>query len=119
MPSQAEGSNHIGIYEPNTKSFGEKAERLDRNELFSLLPEILQNCRNYFPRVEMLIPLEDKETFGDIDLVIISDTPPDQDDEQRMRQVFGRSLIAYHHQKNDKMDSLSSPYHPAKRYRWI
>lgn len=105
MSSHLEGSNHTNIYEPNTKSFGLLAERLNRDEFNLAVIEIINKCSEYFPDVEMIIPLEDKVSFGDIDIVILSDTPPELDDETRMREIFGESLLGYKHTKNNKMDS--------------
>jgi len=93
-------------YEPIEKRFGSEAERLTKPEFLAAIEEIISKCRNEFPEVKPIIPLDDKETFGDVDLVIISNTSPEDSDEERMKRVFGDSLLDYRHQKNDKMDSL-------------
>lgn len=93
-------------YDSISKSFGPEAERLNREEYRTAVDEIVTIGTRIFPRMEALIPLDDKLTFGDIDIVVISNVDPDQSDEDRIRSVFGESILRYHHLKNDKMDSV-------------
>lgn len=106
MPMSKGKERKRSLYEAINKLHGEKAERLSRNEYFFAILEIKQKCRAHFRRVEEIMVLDDKTTFGDVDLIVINETPPAESDEDRMRQTFQNSLLEYKHQKNDRMDSL-------------
>ncbi len=94
------------IYREMLKRFGEVAERVDRDEYFAAVEEISNIAEGKFLDIMSIIPLDDKSSFGDIDLVVIWDRPQDQSGEDYFKDVFGEKLVDYKHLKNDKMDSI-------------
>ncbi len=93
-------------YEQIQKQFGEVAERLDRQEYFEVVREIELQIEGKFADGMSIIPLDDKESFGDIDMVIIWDKSQEESGEDYFREIFGEKVISYTHLKNNKMDSL-------------
>ncbi len=94
------------VYDRAQKQFGELAQRVTRQEYFDIVEEIELQLDGRFVEAMSIIPLEDKESFGDIDMVIIWDMPQDQSGEEYYREIFGDKLVDYRHLKNDKMDSV-------------
>lgn len=94
------------VYEPIQKRFGEQAERLSKQEYFEVVREIELQIEGRFVDCMSIIPLDDKESFGDIDLIVIWDRLQDESGEDYFREIFGNKLISCTHLKNDKMDSV-------------
>lgn len=94
------------VYEPKPKRFGEQAERLDKQEYFEAVREIELQIEGKFLDGMSIIPLEDKNGFGDVDMVIIWDRPQEESGEDYLREIFGDKVVDYNHLKNDKMDSV-------------
>lgn len=94
------------VYDRAQKQFGELAERVSRQEYFEAVEEIQLQLEGRFSEALSIIPLDDKESFGDIDMVIIWDRLQDQSGEDYFREIFGEKLVDYRHLKNDKMDSV-------------
>lgn len=81
------------IYQPKPKFFGEKAERIQREEYESIVAELLSDFHGHFHRIHAGEQLEDKESFGDIDFICFSKRTID---ELYFRKILGERLLAYH-----------------------
>lgn len=87
------------------KLFGEKVSQIDKNEVPSLSGKIIERIKEKYPNAQISLTeaLEDKEHFGDLDFVLLSDFDSTQDN-QILKDVFGDDLIQYTRSKNDTVD---------------
>ena len=77
---------------PRPKVYGEKAARIERIEYEDLVSELLGKFGPNFLEVKAIEPLDDKDSFGDIDLVCL---PKRDIDRRYFNETIGDSLLDY------------------------
>lgn len=81
-------------YEVKTKLFGKSAERIQKAEYETVVSEILSRTQSSFQKIEPTEQLSDKESFGDIDLICLKESPYNK---SFFAELFGEDLVDYHH----------------------
>ncbi len=89
---------HDERYGAKEKFFGDKAERISREEYPAVVKELVAKAAGHFQRLEPHEQLEDKEDFGDVDFVALAGDGV-EDGEGFFRKIFGADLLDYHHEK--------------------
>ena len=80
------------IYKAKPKFFGERAERINREEYERIVQEIIALAGDGFDELRPTTQLSDKESFGDVDMVCL---PQRNIDKLYFQQVFGDKMLDY------------------------
>lgn len=80
-------------YKVKLKLFGERAERVLKNEYDLVVQEILYKFSEHFYEIRPAEQLQDKESFGDLDFICLSKGTID---ELYFQRVLGDNLLEYH-----------------------
>ena len=94
------------IYKPKLKVFKERAERIPKSEYDSMVGELLVKFGNQFKRIEPTEPMQDKDSFGDIDVIFMPKGSVDEGYESYFREIFGKSFLGYNRTPHSHVHSL-------------
>ncbi len=91
----------LAKYAAKLKLFGTMAERVTRTEFDQVVEEVLRLSKEYFKKIEPAEQLNDKETFGDVDLVTLI---VEKGTKARFTEIFKEQLKGY--SQNSNINSL-------------
>ena len=80
------------IFKPKPKLYGEQAERIHRAEYEKIVSELIDKLGAGFKRIKPTEQLDDKESFGDIDIVCL---PERTIDRLYFEKIIGHMLLDY------------------------
>jgi len=89
---EGELKNSSEIYKSKPKFFGERAERINKEEYEQIVQEIIDLAGDGFDELRPTTQLSDKESFGDVDMVCL---PQRNIDRLYFQQVFGDKMLDY------------------------
>ncbi|MDO8601261.1 MAG: hypothetical protein Q7R46_01105 [bacterium] len=84
----------IEPYQVKPKLFGERAERVQKAEYDFIIEELRDILSGNFHKIQPAEQLEDKESFGDIDIICL---PKGTINEFYFREILGLRLMEYSH----------------------
>lgn len=84
-------------YAARLKRFGNRAERIPRDEYDATVTELVEKAKIAFTRLQSAGQLIDKESFGDIDLVGMREEAPSP---ELFKELFADNLLDYYHNGN-------------------